>query len=154
MRLARLALIWVLSVIVLAGLVFSQSVSYAHNGKTHKFAQMSLAADVNETREAYGLDMLPLNRQLQKEADHYADELCSSGRLVHAEDITGDGRFHYYGENIGRSHRWQALGDAFENSPGHLANILEERFTSYGVGVCKRGAVWYVVYRFAGPIDS
>ena len=131
-------------------IVMGNDVSIAHQGQKHRYRLMQMAQDPNQTRTAAGLPMLTLDRQLTKEADHYASVMCRSGVLEHADDIMGNRKFWFYGENIGYSGEVDWFEDAFAESPGHYANIVEPRFTHYGVGVCRRGPVWYVVYRFGG----
>lgn len=143
-------------VAVLAGvLVFTTmlvtDVSLAHTGIKHRYNLLVMAQDPNQTRTAAGLPMLTLNRQLTKEADHYAQEMCNSGDFRHAKDIMGDRRFGIYGENIGRTAGSPSRFErAFAESPGHYANIVRPEFTHLGVGVCRRGPTWFVVYRFGG----
>ena len=132
-------------------LLMGTDVSLAHNGQPHRYALQTMAQDPNQTRTEAGLPMLAVDRQLTKEADHYADVLCRRGVLEHADDITGNGKYGWYGENIGRTTgSFETFERAFRESPGHYDNIVRPQFTHIGTGVCRRGVVWYVVYRFGG----
>ena len=151
MRLPVAALLGTLLITAALVHVLATDVSLAHSGQKHRFNLLQMAQDPNQTRTEAGRPMLTLDHQLTIEADHYAQVMCDSGNFRHADDILGNRKYYTYGENIGRTSGSPSdFERAFRNSPGHYRNIVDPRFTHMGVGVCRRGIVWYVAYRFGG----
>ena len=81
--------------------------------------------------------------------DHYAPDGESAFSELAARGI----RYRLAGENLARNNYLEAktVAAAFEglmNSPGHRANILEERFSSVGVACVRDGKMWIYVTVF------
>jgi len=100
---------------------------------------------VNAIRAAAGRQPLTQAHGAQQLAQDWADHLASTGVLVHnpglAAATTG-----LVGENVGYGEDWRAVLAAFEDSPPHLANILDRDYTRVGVGHTEGyGQVWIVL---------
>jgi len=100
---------------------------------------------VNIDREKVGLNGLTMNSTLNNAAMKRAEELQQS--FSHARPdgsncstVLSQFNITYFaaGENIAMNYPSpEAVVDGWMNSPGHKANILNERFTQLGVGVSK-----------------
>lgn len=77
-----------------------------------------------------------INWTAQAKAQAWAEQLASEGRLRHSvltdgmQGVTWCG----LGENVGYGPSVKAINDAYMNSPGHRANIVNPAFNSMGVG--------------------
>lgn len=101
---------------------------------------------VNRERTARGLPTLIENATLREQAEEYACELIYYDYFAHENPVTGstlgdralDFGYDYLvvGENLaaGQTTPERAMVD-WMNSPGHRANILDERFTEIGIAV-------------------
>lgn len=101
---------------------------------------------VNDERAAWGLDPLSHSQTLEDQAEQYACEMIYYGFFAHDNPVTGSelpdraAEFGYdywvIGENLaaGQPTPVRVVQD-WMGSPGHRANILDERFTEAGVGV-------------------
>ena len=81
--------------------------------------------------------------------DHYAPDGESAFSELAARGI----RYRLAGENLARNNYLEtktvaAAFDGLMNSPGHRANILEERFSSVGVAAVRDGKMWIYVTVF------
>ncbi len=95
--------------------------------------------DTNEFRVENGQDRLRQRGWLQRGAKAYAAELARRGYLVHSAGA--------YGENIGYGSSWREVQDAWEISPAHRANLLDEGYEEIGIGSYRdpTGRRWFVV---------
>ena len=93
---------------------------------------------VNDTRIAHGLKPLEENVQLDMKADDWAVHLRNICDLEHSHLADGaPGNWLKLGENVGYGGDIAQVHDAYLNSPGHRANILDASYTSMGAA-----AVW------------
>ncbi|MCX4824524.1 CAP domain-containing protein [Streptomyces sp. NBC_01142] len=100
---------------------------------------------VNKERAAAGCSPLTSNSKLARAADDYSDVMADSGVMSHTgpDGSTMTSRveaagyaWSNLGENIARGQADAgAVMDAWMNSPGHKANILNCDFKEIGVGV-------------------
>ncbi len=113
-------------------------------------AQLSAAATaffdlINAERAAVGLAPLSANVALNDPALAQATAIQAAGDLFHQDlrPLLTLG-FRTAGENVGYGPDVQTLHDAFVDSPGHYANIVNEAFTSIGIGVVldSNGTIW------------
>ena len=113
---------------------------------------------LNADRAANGLAPLRLNSQLVGLAEYYAQDMINRHFFSHnnPEGQTPFDRmrqrgisFGYAGENLAINSSVSAAEQAFMNSAGHRANILNSHYTQVGVGVrhSSQGGV-YVVQEF------
>ena len=99
---------------------------------------------VNEARAEEGLDSLVVNSQLDQAADLHTDEMVQAGYMSHR--LPGEARL---GDRVSETgYDWRRVGenvaagyitpedvvDAWLESPGHRANILNPQFTEIGIG--------------------
>jgi uncharacterized protein YkwD len=108
---------------------------------------------INRVRAEHGLQPLATNPELETAAEGHASELVAEDYFAHVspsgvtpvERIKATGYIPdaSVGYVIGENLAWgtyslstpQAIVEAWVASPGHLANILESRYTETGVGV-------------------
>ncbi len=120
----------------------------------------------NAERARRDLPPLRINRQLSAAADWMARDLAKRRALSHTDTqgrdivrrITDNGydNYNYLGENIARHTRDPAkVVEAWMNSPGHRANILNPRFREIGIGYVSGGGTWdhYWVQNFGAQFD-
>ena len=108
---------------------------------------------VNKERKSRGMKALDRNKKLQKAAQRHTDEMRGTGCFAH--ECPGEGsltdrleNFDYlgsglskwmYAENVawgtGSRGTPRSIVDAWMDSPGHRANILNRDFRDAGVGV-------------------
>ncbi len=117
---------------------------------------------MNTARLEHGLQMLGHSSALDGVALVRANDLAKKGYFDHISP-TGQSaftelnamavRYRIAGENLARNNYLegrtvQAAFDALMASPGHRANILEERFGLVGVAVVRNGQMWLYVTVF------
>ncbi len=93
---------------------------------------------VNMTRMEHGLDPLYPHNGASEKAQAWAEHLVQKGSLEHSklpDGIAGDWR--KIGENVGYGGSIEIVHDAYMNSPGHRANILDPAFNFVGTGVAE-----------------
>ena len=95
----------------------------------------------NQFRSLNGVKSLALSKNLAAAAVEYSTYLANHPGFEH--NLEGDpftriksfGYTGYVGENIARGFTTaDAVMVAWENSPGHRANLLDSRYTSIGIG--------------------
>lgn len=107
---------------------------------------------VNEIRAENGLGSLKFNSPLSDVARAKSQDMHDNGYFAHEsptygspfEMMTAFGiSYSTAGENIAMGYATpQAVVDAWMNSPGHRANILNASFTQIGVGYVSDGNYW------------
>ena len=107
--------------------------------------QLELIDRINATRTENGLPALYPHPAALAKAQVWAETMAAEGELRHSEltdGITGDWKL--IGENVGYSGDIATVHQAFLDSPGHRANILDERFNWVGTGYAESddGRIW------------
>ncbi len=105
---------------------------------------------VNQSRNSVGLPSLPLNIDLSLKAQAWSRQLANDQRLYHSNLADGNG-YNWYrlGENVGYGYSIEQVHNAFMNSAGHKANILDRGFNRIGLGVTRTGdGRYWVVQEF------
>lgn len=107
---------------------------------------------VNEQRAQNGLDPLTENWELSRVARYKSQDMADNGYFSHTSPTYGSPftmmknfgvSYRTAGENIAYGQRTpQAVVDAWMNSSGHRANILNASFTQIGVGYVASGHYW------------
>ena len=117
---------------------------------------------MNEARRSAGLAALEWDASLVGVAYARAQNLVENGYFDHYapdgesafSELAARGiRYRLAGENLARNNYIEtksvvAAFDGLMNSPGHRANILEERFSSVGVACVREGKMWVYVTVF------
>ena len=93
---------------------------------------------VNQSRAEVGLPALQENLLLDIKADRWAQGMRNACRIWHSRLADGAPQnWTKLGENVGMGGSIAQVHQAYLNSPGHRANILDPRFTEMGTA-----AVW------------
>ena len=107
---------------------------------------------INEIRVKYGLNTLSTNTKLSQVARLKSQDMQAKGYFSHTSPTYGSPfemmkkfgiTYRYAGENIAYGQRTpQQVVDAWMNSSGHRANILNANFTQIGMGYVATGNYW------------
>ena len=107
---------------------------------------------VNEIRVRNGLKELTYNWELSRVARYKSQDMKDNTYFSHTSPVYGTPfqmmknfgiAYKSAGENIARGHKnAQAVVNAWMNSPGHRANILNSSYTHIGVGYVSSGGYW------------
>ena len=107
---------------------------------------------VNEVRAENGLKALSANWELSRVARYKSEDMSSNRYFSHTSPTYGTPfemmrafglSYRTAGENIAYGQRTPAaVVDAWMNSSGHRANILNASYTQIGVGYCASGNYW------------
>lgn len=107
---------------------------------------------VNNVRAANGLKPLTENWELSRVARYKSEDMAARRYFDHTSPAYGSPfemmrafgiNFRTAGENIAYGQRTPAaVVDAWMNSSGHRANILNASYTQIGVGYCAKGNYW------------
>ena len=107
---------------------------------------------VNQVRAENGLKALSPNWELSRVARYKSEDMARNGYFSHTSPTYGTPfqmirafglSFRSAGENIANGRRTPAaVVDAWMNSSGHRANILNASYTQIGVGYCADGRYW------------
>lgn len=107
---------------------------------------------VNEQRSANGLKPLTENWELSRIARYKSEDMSASRYFSHTSPTYGSPfdmirafglSYRAAGENIAYGQRTpEAVVNAWMNSSGHRANILNGSYTQIGVGYCASGNYW------------
>ena len=107
---------------------------------------------VNEIRKENGLKALTANWELSRVARYKSQDMVDNRYFSHTSPVYGSPfqmirafglSFRTAGENIAYGQRTpQAVVNAWMNSSGHRANILNGSYTQIGVGYVASGHYW------------
>ena len=107
---------------------------------------------VNERRAQYGLKPLTVNWELSRVARYKSEDMYNNRYFSHTSPTYGSPfdmmrafglSYRSAGENIAYGQRTPAaVVNAWMNSSGHRANILNSSYTQIGVGYCPNGYYW------------
>lgn len=94
--------------------------------------------EINQTRSQHGLRQLHQHVTLNIKADEWAQNMRNRCQISHSVLKQGaPPEWRKLGENVGRGGSVAVVHQAYLNSPGHRANILDSSYTHVGAG-----AVW------------
>ena len=112
---------------------------------------------VNELRESHGLKPLIQDWQLSRVARYKSEDMQKNNYFSHTSPTYGSPfnmmksfgiSYKTAGENIAKGYTSpKAVVDAWMNSPGHRANILNSSYTYIGVGYVASGNYWTQMFR-------
>jgi uncharacterized protein YkwD len=124
-------------------------------------AQTNLAAYINNYRRANGLAPVLLTSRMQPAAQGHAAYMARINRLTHigangsnaGQRLLASGvSWSAWGENIAVGYSSStAVFNAWRNSAGHRANMLNWRFTHIGIGVAYGNGRWWWCLVLARP---
>lgn len=107
---------------------------------------------VNQRRAEHGLKPLSQDWQLSRVARYKSQDMKDLGYFSHTSPTYGSPfqmmksfgiSYRTAGENIAKGYASpQAVVNAWMNSPGHRANILNSTYTHIGVGFVSSGNYW------------
>lgn len=115
---------------------------------------------VNAARAANGLPALKVNMELVRLARLKAKDMAEKGYFDHISPTYGSPfdmmqaaglAYRTAGENIARASTVAIAHDAFMDSPGHRANILNTSYTEIGIGVYRSGRTMWESQFFMKP---
>ena len=121
-------------------------------------AEDKMYRDLNAERKKRSLEPLRREPRLDESAQAHGARMYESGVLTHQLNkepsvrlrIAATGlHFNYSGENLAYSTELEDLLPNLMQSPGHRANILDEKFNAIGIAIFKRGNRYYAVQNFA-----
>ena len=112
---------------------------------------------VNEICKSYGLQPLIQDWQLSRVARYKSEDMQKNNYFSHTSPTYGSPfnmmksfgiSYKTAGENIAKGYSSpKAVVDAWMNSPGHRANILNSSYTHIGVGYVASGNYWTQMFR-------
>ncbi len=110
-------------------------------------------AGVSQLERDAALEEVALTRAKNLIENGYFDHYAPDGESAFSELAARGIRYRLAGENLARnnyleSRTVQAAFDGLMASPGHRANILEDRFSSVGVAAVQSGHMWVYVTVF------
>lgn len=100
---------------------------------------------VNSVRGANGLPALGSSALLNQTAQGWAEEMARTGVLKHNPNLASQvGNYKAAAENIGYGPTEEWVNEGLRQSPSHLRNILDPRWTLMGSGVAESadGKIW------------
>lgn len=93
---------------------------------------------VNVSRAQHGIPAVAENATLNLKADLWAQQMRNACSIWHSHLADGaPGNWKKLGENVGMGGGITQVHQAYMNSPGHKANVLDRSFTEMGTA-----AVW------------
>jgi hypothetical protein len=156
-----------LLVVILGFFAFSAGSYYAiKKGKLTSMVLSSVLVDfANKDRDIQNYSHLAINQVLVKAAQMKADDMATKGYFAHTSP---EGKnpwywfkqagydFSYAGENLAVNfNESDEVNNAWMNSPGHKANILNDKFTEIGIataqGMYQGKMTIFVVQLFGRP---
>lgn len=139
----------------------------SNNESESEFLYGQIIAYTNKERASAGLKPLAENSLLNKSATFKANDMNQRQYFEHEspdgkdiEDLAKNFNYEYVtiGENLamGNFSSEQKIVEAWMNSPGHRANILNPKYTEIGIGLIggtwQGKKVWYAVQHFGKPL--
>lgn len=96
---------------------------------------------INQLRANKGLGALSVDGELTAIGRQWAGHMSAAGSISHNPNFAAQVQADWakLGENVGVGNTVDSLMNAFINSPGHYANLVDPAFTHIGVGVVRGG---------------
>ncbi len=127
--------------------------------------EAEIRRQINEIRQAQGLEPLEINEQLAQVARDYSQQMAEGDFFSHvspdgddpAERVRSAGiRFRVVAENLFTSTNAPdpvpLAVQGWMESPGHRSNILLDDITETGIGIWQEGNSYYVTQLFMRPL--
>ena len=121
----------------------------------HAASSSEFVAQINAARTARGGHALTVKADLNAVAQAQAERMADRSELYHNPNLGGSvSHWTALAENVGYGPDVDTIHDAFMNSAGHRANILNAKYTEVGVGVVVRDHVMWVAEVFRRPAGA
>lgn len=139
-------------VLLVLGLVATSAGATSAPALADSGREASFVAKLNAERTERGLPALTVDGGLTTVARSWSGTMGGQGTLYHNPDLGAQvSGWEAVGENVGRGPSVDAIHAALMDSPGHRANILNERWTQVGIGVTIHGGQVWVTQVFREP---
>jgi Cysteine-rich secretory protein family len=126
-------------------------------------AESQLVQSVNLERARAGLPSLKVDDRLREAARAHSQLMAEAKQLTH--QLPGEPplskrlaatnlRFNNDAENVAYDYSVPAVHDGLMKSPPHRANILGPQYNTVGIGVVRRGEVYWVTEDFAHRLQE
>ncbi len=116
------------------------------NTAQQQAAAVSLA-QLNATRANVGLPPLTLDPAMSSFATDWSTEMISSG-FRHSSGPYGENIAWHSNGNMTPQQAAQHFNTAWVNSPGHYANMTNDRYTHVGIGLVPHASGWWATHVF------
>ncbi|HET7653719.1 MAG TPA: CAP domain-containing protein [Acidimicrobiales bacterium] len=112
--------------------------------------EAQFVAKINDLRASKGLQPLIVDGELTNIGRNWAAKMAAAGQISHNPnfryEVTQD--WQRLGENVGVGPTVDSLFQAFVNSPGHYANLVQPDYNRVGIGVVLVGDTIYTSHQF------
>jgi len=108
-----------------------------------------VTALIQQTRSSAGAPALRVDATLTSAARAWAAKMARDGYISHNAGIGSQVNASKLAENVGMGPNVDVVHQAFLNSPGHRANMVDRGVTSLGVGVAYANGMVFVVQDYA-----
>ena len=140
-------------VAMLAGLLFAAALSSAIATEYLADEEAQLTRLLNEERIVRGLPALQPNDGLRTIARRHSQRMMVEGTIFHSTTLRQEVEAIFpdwasVGENVGVSPGVQSVHNAYMNSPGHRANILDPDWGYLGIGIVSGGSRMFSTENF------
>jgi hypothetical protein len=124
-------------------------------------SEQYLLAAANQDRAAHGLGALRLDANLGVAARQHALEMVRHGNISHQFEGEADlaaragqagAHFSLVTENVAEAQNSSQIHDLWMHSPGHRANLLDDKVDSIGISVIQDRGQLYAVEDFARTV--
>ncbi len=130
----------------------------SNNPSVNKSIEQQVLDLVNKERTSNGLSPLTLNAEVSKVAQMKSEDMRDKNYFSHTSPTYGSPfdmlkkfnvKYTYAGENIAKGQKTpEAVVNAWMNSEGHRANILNPNYTQMGIGYALKGSTPYWTQMF------
>lgn len=140
---------------------FTTGNAVAQSTSQGSVAEQYLFAAANAERAQRGLQPLRWDANLYRAAQSHCQEMASRASISHQypgeAELTERGRragvrFSQISENVAEAPTAVRIHDAWMNSPGHRANLLDTKVDSVGISVLRRDGQLYAVEDFGKTV--
>lgn len=154
---------WPLSLVVCVVALGGVCPPDAEAQTTSSVAEQYLFSAANAERLQRGLPILHWNAALYRAAEGHAQEMAARASISHQypgeAELADRGRragarFSEIAENVAEAPTAVRIHDAWMNSPGHRANLLDPQVDSVGISVLRRDGQLYAVQDFGRTVAS
>ncbi len=141
--------------VLIFGLVGGAELSSALATEFLSTQEAELTKLINEERTERGLPELATSEALRTIARRWSQQMMLDNKLYHNPNLFGEYSntfpdWQYQGENVGVGPTIPIVHQAFMDSPGHRANILDNDWSHVGVGVISGGGRLWMTENFLG----